>query len=78
MPVGPPIVALGELLAPIAILTCIQWCLVILTAGLCSQISSNTAILLSTRLSIGLGAAMMLPVLNLISLGVTAKLFQAT
>jgi len=61
-------VALGELLAPTAILTAVQFCLLLLTVVLCSRIPGNTEIALSTRLSIGGGAAVVLPFLNMISL----------
>jgi len=60
--------ALGELLAPAVILTGIQWCLLVLTVGVSSRLSSETVISLSTRLALGLGLAVVLPVLNLVSL----------
>ena len=61
-------VALGELLAPATILTGIQWCLLVVAVGLSSRLSSETAIPLGTRLAIGFGAAVVFPMLNLISL----------
>jgi hypothetical protein len=61
-------VALGELLAPAAILTAIQWCLLVLAVGFCSHISSETAVPLVMRLAIGAAAAVVFPMLNLISL----------
>ena len=61
-------VALGELLAPALILTAVQWCLLVLAVGLCAHVSSQTAIPIATRLSLGAGAAMVVPVLNVISL----------
>jgi len=61
-------VALGELLAPATILTAIQWCLLVIAVGLSSRLSGETAIPLSTRLAIGSGAAVVFPMLNLISL----------
>ena len=61
-------VALGELLAPAVILTATQWCLLILTVGLCSRLPDAVVVPLSTRLALGLGAAVIFPMLNLISL----------
>lgn len=61
-------VALGELLAPAAILTGIQWCLIGLTIGFFSHGPNNTEIPVTTRLAVGMGAALVLPMLNLISL----------
>ncbi|MGH7973614.1 MAG: putative ABC exporter domain-containing protein, partial [Limisphaerales bacterium] len=58
---------LGEMLAPAVILTAIQWCLVIFSAGLFSH--SNERFLAGAgSLSIGLGAAMLVPALNFIIL----------
>src|SRR5207302_6738460 len=61
-------VALGELLAPAAILTAVQWCLLLLTLGFSSHVPGNAEVALTTRLSIGSGAAVVFPVLNIISL----------
>jgi hypothetical protein len=61
-------VALGELLAPATILTGLQWSLLVAAVGLCSRVSSETEIPLTTRLALGSGAAVLLPMLNLISL----------
>src|SRR5207249_2998836 len=61
-------VALGELLAPVTILTAIQWCLLVLAAGLPWHLFGDMLVPLSTRLAVGLGAAMVCPMLNLISL----------
>jgi hypothetical protein len=58
-------VALGELLAPVVILTGIQWFLVILSAGLWSHAKAGSA---TFAVGLGLGAALVLPVLNLILL----------
>ena len=60
-------VVLGEILAPTVILTCIQWVLLIIAVGLLSQVHEkgmNTGLVYA----IGLGAAVVLPMLNLISL----------
>jgi ABC-2 type transport system permease protein len=61
-------VVLGELLAPTTILTGVQWCLVLLSVTLFSRIPDGEPIPLSNRLSLGAGAAVIAPVLNLISL----------
>lgn len=60
-------IALGELLAPAAILTGIQWFLLILAAGLCLR-ARDLGLGPGGRLGIGLGAALVVPVLNLITL----------
>lgn len=59
-------IVLGEIMAPAAILTCVQWLLLIVGAGLMSQ----TAQLLAgtTTWASALGAALILPMLNLIAL----------
>jgi hypothetical protein len=58
---------LGELLAPIVILTAIQWCLLLFGTGLVSH--SNERFLAGTgSLVLGLGAAVMVPALNLLVL----------
>jgi hypothetical protein len=60
-------IALGELLAPAAILTGIQWSLLIVAVGLLSGFPS--ALFQGTeRLSLGLSAAIIIPMLNLITL----------
>lgn len=60
-------VVLGEILAPAVILTCIEWVLLILAVGLLSQVQQKD---LGPGLvyAVGLGAAVVLPTLNLISL----------
>jgi hypothetical protein len=59
-------IALGELLAPMTILTGLQWFLLIIGAGLFSH--NHEVIQPSTTVGIALGAAMVLPMLNLITL----------
>jgi hypothetical protein len=61
-------VVLGELLTPTLILTGIQWCLVLLSVAMFSRTADGHAIGLANRLSIGAGAAIIAPMLNLISL----------
>jgi hypothetical protein len=61
-------VAFGELLAPASILTGFQWCLLVLCVGFCSHFSSQSVVPLSTRLAIATGAAIVFPMLNLVSL----------
>jgi hypothetical protein len=61
-------VALGELLAPAAILTGVQWCLLTLTFGLSSSLVPRSAMTIWGRLALALGAALLLPMLNLICL----------
>ena len=61
-------VVLGELLAPAAILTGVQWCLVLLAAATFSRFPEDNDIPLSTRLSLGAAVAMIAPMLNLVSL----------
>ncbi len=60
-------VVLGELLAPAVILTAIQWCLLIVGAGLVWRSDERLPGGVSS-LAIGLGAALLVPVLNLILL----------
>jgi hypothetical protein len=61
-------VVLGELLAPAAILTVIQWILLLLAMVLVTRIPGGPALPLPTRLSVGLGAAIIFPILNVVSL----------
>jgi ABC-2 type transport system permease protein len=59
--------ALGELLAPVAVLTCIQWVLLIVMLGLFWQ-SSGAGLGWPGWLGLGFGAALIMPMLNLIIL----------
>jgi hypothetical protein len=59
--------ALGELLTPAAVLTGIQWFLLILVVGLFSQPAVNR-LGWSCWLGMGFGAALVIPMLNLITL----------
>jgi len=59
--------ALGEILAPVAILTCIQWLLLIVILGLFWQ-TNPAALGRPERLGLGFGAALIAPMLNLILL----------
>jgi hypothetical protein len=71
--------ALGELLAPSAVLTCIQWLLLIVIVGLFWQ-SSPPGLGRPEWLGLAFGAAFILPLLNLIILQVpnaTALAFPA-
>ena len=61
-------VVLGELLTPTVILTCVQWCLVLFSVSLFSRFPDGGTIALAKRLSVGAGAAILAPMLNLISL----------
>jgi hypothetical protein len=61
-------VVLGELLAPAAILTGVQWCLVLLAAATFSRFPDDNPIPLSTRLSLGATVAILAPMVNLVSL----------
>ena len=73
-------VVLGELLAPAAILTGVQWCLVLLATATFSRFPEDNPIPLSTRLSLGSGVAIVVPMLNLVSLVIpnaSALLFPA-
>ncbi len=60
-------VALGELLGPAAILTGVQWLLIILCAGLFRQFGDQ-AIPWNARMAIGSGLALVAPMLNLVTL----------
>jgi hypothetical protein len=60
-------VALGEILAPAVILTGVQWLLLVITVGFFSQVG-NRHVSGPLVVVIGLGAALVLPMLNLISL----------
>jgi ABC-2 type transport system permease protein len=73
-------VVLGELLAPAAILTGVQWCLVLLATATFSRFPEDNPIPLSTRLSLGGAVAIIAPMLNLVSLVIpnaSALLFPA-
>jgi hypothetical protein len=73
-------VVLGELLAPAAILTGVQWCLVLLAAATFSRFPDDNPIPLSTRLSLGVAVAILAPMVNLVSLlipNASALLFPA-
>jgi hypothetical protein len=59
--------ALGELLAPAAILTCIQWLLLVVIMGMFWQ-TRGLGLGQPERLGLGFGAALILPLLNLIVL----------
>jgi hypothetical protein len=59
---------LGELLAPACVLTGIQWLLLGLAATLVAKFPGGGALSWSARLSLGSGLAMILPMLNLLSL----------
>jgi len=61
-------VALGELLAPVAILSTIQWFLLILGAGLFPNIRNAGHFGWANLVATTLGAALALPLLNLITL----------
>lgn len=61
-------VVLGELLAPALILTGVQWCLVLLSVAMFSRTSAGHAFALADRLSVGAAAAVIVPMLNLVSL----------
>lgn len=61
-------IVLGELLAPIVILSIVQWLLLILALGSTSGIPGGNAFSFSARIAIGFGVAMIAPALNFISL----------
>jgi hypothetical protein len=58
-------IALGEILAPVAVLVVLQWLLLLIGAGLLIYLPGKQAVLF---LAIALGAAFLLPVLDLIVL----------
>ena len=60
--------ALGELLAPAAILTGLQWVLLILATSLFSRWGSDDQIPLAPRLAVASGVAMIAPGLNVVLL----------
>ncbi len=60
-------VALGELLAPVSILTGLQWLLIIVTAGLISNFG-GTQVPLGLRLSLAFGFAVIAPAYNSLTL----------
>ncbi len=73
-------VVLGELLAPVAILTGVQWCLALLSVATFSRFPEDNPIHLSTRLSFGAAVVIIAPVLNVVSLlipNASALLFPA-
>ena len=61
-------VVLGELLAPTAILSAVQWLLLLFGAIALSRGPEGAGIPVPARVSIAVGAAMILPMLNLVSL----------
>src|SRR6266481_10122996 len=61
-------IVLGELLAPAAILTVFQWLLLISTVMLLSRLPGGGAVEWPLRIGIGFGTAIVLPILNLITL----------
>jgi Putative ABC exporter len=61
-------IVLGELLAPAAILTVFQWLLLIFTVMLLSRWPGGAPVEWPLRIGIGFGAAIILPILNLITL----------
>ncbi|MEO5804472.1 MAG: putative ABC exporter domain-containing protein [Verrucomicrobiota bacterium] len=61
-------IVLGEILAPIVILSAVQWLLLILALGSTSGIPGGNAFSFSARIGIGFGVAIILPALNFISL----------
>jgi hypothetical protein len=61
-------IALGELLAPAAILTGIQLFLLLIAVALFGQVPGGGSLGLGTRLNIGFGVACIVPMLNLITL----------
>jgi len=62
-------IVLGELLAPAVILTVIQWIALLVAAAIINRIPGSGPVVPGlTRVSIALAAAMLLPMLNLISL----------
>jgi hypothetical protein len=71
--------ALGELLGPAAVLTSVQWFLLILVVGLLSQMAV-ARLGWACWLGLGFGVALILPMLNLITLQIpnaTTLLFPA-
>lgn len=61
-------IVLGELLAPAAILTVFQWLLLIFTVMLLSRLPGGAPVEWPLRIGIGFGTAIVLPILNLITL----------
>lgn len=61
-------IVLGELLAPAAILTVFQWLLLIFTVMLLSRLPGGAPVEWPLRVGIGFGTAIVLPILNLITL----------
>ena len=61
-------IVLGELLAPAVILAVAQWALLGLGVLVVSRSPDGTPMTILARLSVAVGAAMILPVLNLVSL----------
>jgi len=61
-------IALGELFAPAAILTVVQWLLLIITVMLFSRAPGGESLGWIIRIGAGLGAAVIIPMLNMITL----------
>jgi hypothetical protein len=61
-------IVLGEILAPIVILSAIQWLLLLFAVGSTARIPGSEALPFSARIGAGLGLAVIAPALNFISL----------
>jgi hypothetical protein len=61
-------IVLGELLAPAAILTGIQWLLIIAAAALVTRVPQGEMVSWPARLAFAAGAAIVVPMLNFVSL----------
>ena len=59
---------LGEILAPILILSVAQWLLLLVAIGMSAGVPGGEDLSLSTRVALGLGVAIVAPALNFISL----------
>lgn len=63
-------VALGELSAPVAILSGVQWLLILLAVIFCPASLSQHEISVPMRLSVGFGAALLLPLIDFITISI--------
>jgi hypothetical protein len=61
-------IVLGEILAPIVILSVVQWLLLLFAVGSTARIPGSEALPFAARIAVGLGLAMIAPALNFISL----------
>jgi hypothetical protein len=61
-------IVLGEILAPVVVLTCVQWLLLILTTGFVSGVHDGNGPIFRISFGMAFGVAVLLPAFNLITM----------